>query len=187
MNPVELPAGAVLRLIDSADAPALLDVQSRNRERLRRSSPEQPESFWTLAGQQDRIDTTLRRNASGEGFTCVMARAGAVLGIVTLSGIRLGPFCNASLGYWIDDDEQGRGLVTAAVAAICAHAEAALGLHRIEASTTPENAASRRVLTKNGFAEIGRAPDYLYLDGAWQESLLYQRILHNRPPAPGSA
>lgn len=182
MKPVELPAGAVLRPIGLADAAALLEAQSRNRHRLRRSSPQRPESFWTLDGQRERVETEVRRNADGESFACVIARGEAILGMLTLSSIVRGPFCNASVGYWIDEGEQGRGLMSAAVAAACHVAEAELGLHRVEASTMPDNAASQRVLAKNGFEQIGRARDYLYLDGAWQEALLFQRILHDRPP-----
>ena len=56
-------------------------------------------------------------------------------------------------------------------------------LHRIEASTLTNNAPSQRVLQrKRGFAQIGFAPDYLHIDGAWHDCNLYQRILNNRAP-----
>ncbi|GAA2386421.1 GNAT family protein [Dactylosporangium salmoneum] len=187
MRPAELPAGALLRPIEPGDDVALREVSLRNRERFRRSSPVQPESYWTPEGQRGRVDTAVRRNAAGEAWTCVIVRGEAILGMVSLSSIVRGPFCNASIGYWIDAAEEGRGVMSAAVGAACAVAEAELGLHRVEASTLPDNIASQRVLDKNGFERFGRARNYLYLNGQWQEAVLYQRILHDRPPTPGSA
>jgi ribosomal-protein-alanine N-acetyltransferase len=51
------------------------------------------------------------------------------------------------------------------------------GLHRLEASLLPRNAASRRVLARAGFESIGVAPAYLKIAGEWQHHLLTQRIL----------
>lgn len=52
-----------------------------------------------------------------------------------------------------------------------------LGLHRLQAETLVHNIASQRVLEKNGFSRYGMAPEYLKIDGAWQDHLMYQRIL----------
>jgi ribosomal-protein-alanine N-acetyltransferase len=185
--PAELPTGAILRPIELPDAPALRETSLRNLDRFRRSSPRQPDSYWTPEGQRERVETAVRRNEAGEALCLAIARADAVLGLVILSTIVRGPFCNTSLGYWIDAAEEGRGITSAAVAATCTIAERDLGLHRIDASTTPDNKASQRVLTKNGFEQYGQARDYIYLDDAWQEALLFQRILHDRPPPVGSA
>jgi ribosomal-protein-alanine N-acetyltransferase len=52
-----------------------------------------------------------------------------------------------------------------------------LELHRLQAATLPHNAASRKVLQRSGFEEIGLAPAYLKIAGSWQDHVLYQRIL----------
>jgi ribosomal-protein-alanine N-acetyltransferase len=51
-----------------------------------------------------------------------------------------------------------------------------LGLHRLEAGTLVDNAASRRVLEKNGFEHIGLARRYLHIGGDWRDHLLFQRV-----------
>ena len=43
------------------------------------------------------------------------------------------------IGYWIDEERAGRGLATAAVAAILEVAWRELGLHRVEAGTRADN------------------------------------------------
>ena len=49
--------------------------------------------------------------------------------------------------------------------------------YRLQAATLTHNAASRKVLERAGFTEIGLAPAYLKIAGAWQDHILYQRIL----------
>jgi ribosomal-protein-alanine N-acetyltransferase len=48
-----------------------------------------------------------------------------------------------------------------------------LGLHRLHAAFLPHNAASRRVLEKNGFREEGYAENYLQIDGKWADHVLF--------------
>jgi ribosomal-protein-alanine N-acetyltransferase len=62
----------------------------------------------------------------------------------------------------------------------CAQAQGR-GLHRVEAGTLLHNAASQRVLERCGFEYYGLAPKFLFIDGAWQDHKLYQRILHDNP------
>jgi len=185
---VSLTDGVVLRPLEIDDAPALLDAYLRSREHLQPWDPARPEEFWTLARQRNRLADMVRQMADGTLLACAMVRDDRVLGCATLSGIVRGPFCSASLGYWVDPAETGRGLAGRAVAAICTIADQNLGLHRIQASTNPRNTASQRVLIKTGFEQWGTARQYIHIDGRWQDSHLYQLILNDRPPgstAPG--
>ncbi|GII57320.1 hypothetical protein Pth03_57090 [Planotetraspora thailandica] len=181
-----LPGGVLLRPLDVGDARALLDAYIRSREHLHPFDPVRPDSFWTLAGQQSRLDEMVQQMKEGRLLACAMLRDGRVLGCATLNTIVLGPSCSANLGYWVEPAEVGRGLASAAVAALCQIADQELGLHRIQASTSPSNVASQRVLVKNGFEQWGTAPKYLHINGRWQDSYLFQRILNDRPPSFGS-
>lgn len=60
------------------------------------------------------------------------------------------------VGYAFLSRTEGRGYATEAARAAVDHDRKALGLGRIVAITTPENAASQRVLEKIGFAYSGR-------------------------------
>ncbi|MFG2778107.1 GNAT family N-acetyltransferase [Streptomyces prunicolor] len=116
----------------------------------------------------------------------ILVSGGRIAGAVTLSGVVLGPFRSASLGYWIAADRQGRGLATAAVERVCRTARETAGLHRLEASTRLDNPASQRVLEKAGFEPIGMAPRYPHIGGEWRDHRLFQRILHDGDPTSGS-
>jgi ribosomal-protein-alanine N-acetyltransferase len=96
-----------------------------------------------------------------------------VVGRVTLGGVLRGAFQNAYLGYWIDKDEQGRGLMTDAVRAATAFAFSAAGLHRVQAAVMPRNGASLRVLEKIGYRREGMAERYLCIAGRWEDHALF--------------
>ena len=180
--PVPLSAGVVLRPLEVSDAAPLLDAYLRNREHLRPYEPVRPASFWTLEGQLERVESLVAQHADGTVFACGMFRGQRLLGCATLNSIVLGPFRSAALGYWVDGAETGQGLATRAATAMCRIADEDVGLHRLEASAMPGNVASRRVLAKAGFERIGAAPEYLHIDGRWQDAVIFQRILNDRAP-----
>jgi ribosomal-protein-alanine N-acetyltransferase len=68
-------------------------------------------------------------------------------------------------------------VATAAVGHVLTKCFGEHGLHRVEAATLVDNAASQAVLRHHGFALIGRAPQYLRIAGEWRDHLLFQRIL----------
>jgi ribosomal-protein-alanine N-acetyltransferase len=52
----------------------------------------------------------------------------------------------------------------------------ALRLHRVEAACLPHNTASRKLLAKSGFREEGYAREYIAIDGAFQDHVLFGLI-----------
>ena len=175
--------GIVLRPIAVADAAALASAYARNRQHLAPWEPVRPEEFFTTPGQAALLELEEKNRRAGRSARWVLADpSGELVGSVTLSGIALGPFRNAGLGYWIDGALNGRGLATAAVRLVCRLADSELGLHRVEAGTLLHNAGSQRVLTKSGFEPFGVAPRYLHIAGKWQDHRLFQRILNERAP-----
>lgn len=174
--------GMTLRLAQADDAAALREAYLENRDHLEHWETRQDDEYFTLAGQQRRLDMQLRRHKAGGMMPWLVADGDRVVGAVTLSGIMRGPFSNGYVGYWIAASHQGRGLGTEALRAACDISATTLGLHRIEAATLPENIRSQRLLLRVGFTHIGTAQDYLHINGRWQDHLLYQRILHDEPP-----
>ncbi|WP_179817405.1 GNAT family N-acetyltransferase [Allostreptomyces psammosilenae] len=164
------------------DAEELSRAYRRNREHLRPWEPRRGEAFYTPEGQRARLREQVELAGAGRLVPWVLARDGVIVGVMTLSNVALGPFRSANLGYWVDAGHVGRGLATAGVRLVCRTADEVLGLHRIEAGTLIENAASQRVLDKCGFERIGVARDYLHIDGRWRDHVLFQRILNRRAP-----
>ena len=175
-----LPPGYELRRLAVDDAPALAAAYSRNRGHLAPWDPRRTEEFFSEAGQ--RKDTEAKLASAGLGLQdpWLLVHGDAVVGRVNLNNIVRGVFQNASLGYWVDHEHTAKGLATAAVGFALRRA-VELGLHRVEAGTLVDNVASRAVLRRCGFEQYGAAAGYLFIAGAWQDHLLFQRILHDRP------
>jgi ribosomal-protein-alanine N-acetyltransferase len=96
-----------------------------------------------------------------------------ILGRVALGGIQRGALLSAHLGYWIDAEHEGKGLMTEAVREATTFAFTAVGLHRVQAAVMPRNAGSQRVLEKVGYRKEGLALRYLCIAGAWEDHVLY--------------
>jgi ribosomal-protein-alanine N-acetyltransferase len=96
-----------------------------------------------------------------------------IIGRVALGGIQRGALLSAYLGYWIDADHEGRGLMTEAVCEATTFAFESLGLHRVQAAVMPRNAASHRVLEKARYRREGLAERYLCIAGVWEDHVVY--------------
>lgn len=110
-----------------------------------------------------------------------------VIGSVTVSGVVRGFHHSAALGYALDAQAQGAGLMHEALHAVIAQVfSPSVNLHRVQAAYRPENLRSARVLQRLGFREIGLARAYLCIDGAWRDHMLTERLnAQFVPPADG--
>ncbi|MDJ0319050.1 GNAT family protein [Pseudarthrobacter sp. PS3-L1] len=169
--------GVSIRTLVQNDADELAAALKRNREHLAPWDPLRTDAFFTATHQRRIIAAKELLLISGQEVPLVMTDdAGAVVGALTLSGIVRGPFLSANLGYWVDYGHTGKGLCAAAVEFTLRTCRG-MGLHRVQASTLLHNHASRAVLRKTGFTEIGVAPTYRRIAGTWQDHVLHQRIL----------
>jgi [ribosomal protein S5]-alanine N-acetyltransferase len=120
------------------------------------------------------------------------ARAGAMLpfmvtyedrlvGQLTVNNVVHGALRSGHIGYWVDQTVAGRGIITAAVALATDHCFGPVGLHRVQIDIRPENAPSRRVVTKLGFREEGYLVRYLDIDGAWRDHVSYALTTEDVP------
>jgi [ribosomal protein S5]-alanine N-acetyltransferase len=173
--PVRLTDGRLtLRPLRMRDRPAWQDVRSRNAAWLRpwdATSPDPVKEPVPSFAMMVRHLTSEAR--SGRVMPFVVTYDGNFVGQLTIGGIAWGSLRAAHVGYWVDRDYAGRGIIPAAVALACDHCWFGLGLHRMEVNIRPENIASRRVVEKLGFREEGLRPRYLHIDGQWRDHLVY--------------
>ena len=117
----------------------------------------------------------------GEVVPFAVTVDGAFAGQVTLGGIQRGALRSAWVGYWVDSRFHGKGVATAAVGLLVAHAFGPVGLHRVDATISPQNLASRKVMEHLGFRQEGELLRYLDIDGAWRDHLLYGLTVEELP------
>jgi len=99
-----------------------------------------------------------------------LAEGGRLIGGAGLHVCREGTGC---LGYCYHPDYWGRGLATEAAGALLRLGFETLGLHRIFATCDVENAASVRVMVKNGMRREAHFREDARLHGRWRDSYLY--------------
>jgi len=167
-------AQVVLRAPSTQDVPEMRRALRSNAVHLRPWSiaPAPGEDAASLAAVSRAVLQNRREWKRGQTFVFLVALRGDDRR-VTLGGVLRGAFQNAYLGYWIDKDQQGRGLMTEAVRAATAFAFTAVGLHRVQAAVMPRNGASLRVLEKVGYRREGMAERYLCIAGRWEDHALF--------------
>jgi ribosomal-protein-alanine N-acetyltransferase len=127
------------------------------------------------------IGTLRRRARMGQAMPFVLTWEGEMVGMLTVNGITWGSARWANLGYWVAAGHAGRGITPTAVALVVDHLIGTVGLHRVEISIRPENAASLRVVEKLGFTEIGVARRYLHIAGDWRDHRVFQILAEEMP------
>lgn len=176
--PNELTSGVdpVVRLrpISRRDAAAWRSARQRNLLWLARwdatappGSDQRPMSFRALVR---RLQGAARQ---GTTYPFVVEVDGRFAGQVSVNNIVRGSAQFASVGYWIDQEFAGRGVIPRAVAMVIDHAFFVAGLHRIEICIRPENTNSLRVVEKLGIREVGFAPFFLHIDGEWRDHRIF--------------
>lgn len=181
--PVTLRHGAVgLRPLRRRDAATWQRVRNANREWL---SPWEgtlpPEGGDTPASYAAMIRTLRKRAKQGLTMPFVLTYDDEFIGLVTVNSITWGSARSASIGYWIAASHAGRGITPLAVAMVCDHLLGAVALHRVEIAIRPENAPSLRVVRKLGFTYVGRAPEFLHIDGQWRDHEIFQIVAGQAP------
>ena len=165
-----------LRSLTEQDYPAWIEVRRRCHDWLvpweprpagAPPAPEDASSFGVRCGMRERE----RQLGTGFGFGIFVDERFA--GEITLSSVQRGPFQQAFIGYWVDQQLAGQGLVPESVVVVLRFAFEMLGLHRVEIAIVPRNHASRRVVEKLGIRSEGVAIGYLEIDGRWEDHVRY--------------
>ncbi|NYI07783.1 ribosomal-protein-alanine N-acetyltransferase [Allostreptomyces psammosilenae] len=174
-----------LRPIQARDAREWHQVNDRNRDWLRPWEATVPPVPYTRASARPSFRRMVRQlraeAAAGRMMPFVVTYQGRLAGQLTVAGITWGSMCSANVGYWVDREIAGRGVMPTAVALAVDHCFFGVGLHRVEVCIRPENAASRRVVEKLGFREEGLRPKYLHIDGAWRDHLAFALTVEDVP------
>lgn len=172
----------LLRPLSHRDARAWAQVRHRNAAWLSRWDATVPPQARGEAEGFHRTVTRLRAAArSGTSLPFVVEVDGRFAGQVTVSNVVRGSAQFGSLGYWIDQELAGRGLMPRAVALVIDHCFSTVRLHRLEIAIRPENTNSLRVVEKLGIREVGFAPAYLHIDGQWRDHRIFAITVEECP------
>jgi ribosomal-protein-alanine N-acetyltransferase len=171
-----------VRPLTYSDARAWREARRRNATWLRPwdatvppGSDARPSTFRSLVWR-------LHKQArAGTTYPFAVEVDGHFAGQITVNNIVRGSAQFASVGYWLDREYAGRGVMPRAVAMVIDHCFVVAKLHRIEIAIRPENSNSLRVVEKLGLREVGYAPRFLHIDGAWRDHRIYAVTVEECP------
>lgn len=178
LEPVETER---LRLVlpPPSSAIAVLRYFERNETHLGPWEPSRPPAFFSESFWRERLAINRQEYSQGASMRCFLERRDAapgsldrIVGAANFTNVVQGPFKSCFLGYGLDAETQGRGLMEEALRVLIPRAMLELDLHRIGANYQPTNERSGRLLRRLGFVVEGYARDYLYIDGAWRDHVL---------------
>ena len=169
---------AHIRLIAATDAGELLDYYWRNRAHLAGWEPSRADDFYT---QENMLNLILA--AEGDFYAGKKVKLGAfaqdtgqLIASIDFSHLVWGPMQACYLGYSIDAQQQGKGLMREFLPPCITFMFKDIGLHRIQASYVTHNTRSSKLLDYLGFTKEGLAKQYLQINGHWQDHILTARI-----------
>jgi ribosomal-protein-alanine N-acetyltransferase len=159
-------------------------LREQSRTFLTPWEPSWPSDALTRESYRRRLRRAQRewREETGYGFQLIRKADGALLGGITLGAVRRGVSDSCVLGYWLGAPYARQGLMTEAVHCALDFAFDRLGLHRVEAACLSANVASRGLLLKCGFREEGIAREYLRINGAWADHVLFAILSTDHRP-----
>jgi ribosomal-protein-serine acetyltransferase len=166
--------GIAVRPLRRADAAELYAVVDANRARLREWMPwvEKRSSAADIAGF---INGSVEAHRRMTALRFAIAVGGEIAGVISLEAIDR-TNRKASIGYWIDGECEGHGVVSRAVMALCDHGFSAMGLNRIEIHCGAGNWRSRKIPERLGFTNEGVLREVEWLDAHFVDHVLYAML-----------
>lgn len=163
-----------VKIVDQLDAPPalLVDYYTRNQTHLAPSMPQRDAEFYTGGYWKKQLLSYKSSLSAGKELRFMMMDNNSVVGIINYDQILKGPFQACYLGYSIDREYQGKGLMREALSQTMGQIILQFGLHRIMANYEPSNERSGKLLKSLGFEREGFARKYLKLNGAWKDHIL---------------
>lgn len=151
-----------IRMLSVKDGKDLFEITDRSREYLREWLP------WVdeIKSVQDSL------NFIKNGFQIYAEQSGLTVGVfyretlVGVAGYNSFNWINkiATIGYWLDVESQGHGIMTRVVRALTEFAHTELGLNRVEIRVATGNQKSEAIPIQLGFTKEGtlRQSEWLY-------------------------
>ena len=163
----------LLRQIAHDDAPIIFRLRS-DMEVMRYLDRPAAKTIEDAHELISRIDNSL---ANGDGITwgITLKSGGNLIGTAGHWRIMKEHF-RAEIGYMLDPQWQGKGLMQEVMDKLLDYGFSTLGLHSVEANVNPGNIASIRLLERNNFVREAYFRENYFYDGKFLDSLIYSKL-----------
>jgi ribosomal-protein-serine acetyltransferase len=178
----ELRTGCHLRLFEESDAEELECVIAANRAYLARWLDWANETGGAEAWLEF-IRRTREKVGANDGFVAAIIDGDAIVGWVGFDHVDWSAR-STSIGYWLAQDRQGRGIMTEAVAALTAYAFDVWELDRVEIRVAEGNLRSAAIAQRLGFRVEGRVGKQERHRDSFKDIVVYAMLAQEWDGAP---
>ncbi|MDD9177601.1 MULTISPECIES: GNAT family N-acetyltransferase [Aliivibrio] len=166
-----------LQLLKTEDAEALLEFELVNQEWFESYIEARDEDFFTEEGIKEHIDFYLSEYEQDRIYPMLLKNVqGTICGRANLYNINREKE-SGFIGYRIGEEFISQGLATYATEVLINVARETLALSELIATATTDNLASQRVLSKNGFKQVGFKPEFTIVDGEIIDCYEYRCVI----------
>lgn len=149
MIKIQLEENLFLETVKLSMAAELFELTQKNKTHL------EPWMTWassdsTISTTEDFIKSAMLLEANNDGVTFAIIYYNKLIGIIGTHNIDF-LNCQTSVGYWIDADLQGKGIVTKSLVGVINFIFNKFGLNRIEVRCSVKNKKSRDIPERLGF------------------------------------
>ncbi len=118
------------------------------------------------------IGQSLKFNQGGQQLVCFIWFQGNIVGSLSLVRI-VKAHKKAEIGYWIDQNWQGLGIVSKCCRRMIAYSFEELSLNKLVIKVSSENEASKAVAKRLGFTLEGILREDVWMNNKWQNKEIY--------------
>jgi ribosomal-protein-serine acetyltransferase len=171
---LDVAPGIEMRLFRPTDSPVVLATVERNRDWLRKWLP-WVDSTQTETDVLDFITRVMDQHRDGKGPQCGIWVEGTFRG-----GFGCHPIDwhhrSCSIGYWIEQEFAGRGIVSRCCETMLAHLFNQLRVHRVEIRCGTGNRESCAIPKRLGFQREGVAREADWVSGRWVDLVIWSML-----------
>lgn len=165
--------------VSRENAALIYDFELANRSYFEKSLPSRGDGYYQLDHFMETIDLICEDQANDLLYmNIILDENGVLVGRVNLFPVEILPYRRSfELGYRIGEGFEGKGYATLAAEMLIEKAITTYDIDILQAATAPDNIKSQRVLLKNGFEYVTRIENDIEMNGYFEDSLIFTRIL----------
>jgi len=167
----DVAPGIEIRQFEMSDAEPLFDRIDRNREYLWEWMP-WVDGTRTVDDVRDFISRAYAQFEANQGPQCGIWTDGEIAGSIGCHPIDWF-HRNCSIGYWIDQARQRKGIVTSCCRTLLDYLFSEMVLHRVEIRCGTGNTKSCAIPERLGFTREGVAREAEWVGGRWVDLVVW--------------
>ena len=160
-----------LAVLRKSEAPRACEYFVKNRDFHKQFSQTHTDDYFTVPVQKKYLAYDCESFLEGSLVPLWITEKGSdkLIGRVSFFNFAYGGMMSCAVGYHLDKDYEGRGIMSEALRSSMAFVFDEYKMHRIEAFILPENERSVSLVKRAGFTYEGYRKSYMHINGKYRD------------------